>query len=46
MGILPSGAAAKLAGIPRKVFLSKLAECDIDTFNLTEEELKREASFA
>lgn len=42
MGRLSSGVAAKLAGIPRTVFLSKLAEYDIDTFKLTEEELKRD----
>jgi len=43
MGRLSSGAAARLAGIPRTLFLSKLADYGIDTFDLTEEELKREA---
>ncbi len=43
MGRLSSGAAATLAGIPRTLFVSKLADYAIDTFNLTEEELKREA---
>ena len=32
MGRLSSGAAALLAGVPRVVFLSKLADYGIDTF--------------
>jgi len=43
MGKLSSGAAARLAGIPRTIFLLKLADYGIDTFELTEEELKKEA---
>jgi predicted HTH domain antitoxin len=43
MGRLSSGAAASLAGIPRTLFLSKLADYGIDPFFLAEEELKREA---
>lgn len=43
MGRLSSGVAARLAGIPRTLFLSKLADYGIDTFDLTEEELKEEA---
>lgn len=46
LGKLSSGAAARLAGIPRTLFLSKLADYGVDTFRLTEEELKAEASFA
>ena len=42
LGRLSSGAAASLAGVPRTVFLSKLAEYGVDTFRLTEDELKRE----
>ena len=42
LGRLSSGAAASLAGVPRTVFLSKLAEYGVDTFHLTEDELKRE----
>lgn len=42
LGRLSSGAAARLAGVPRTVFLSRLADYGVDTFNLTEEELKRE----
>jgi predicted HTH domain antitoxin len=44
LGRLSSGAAASLAGIPRVVFLSKLADYGVNTFQLTEEELKQEAS--
>ena len=43
---LSSGAAARLAGIPRTVFLSKLADYGVDTFRLTEEQLQREAPLA
>jgi len=41
-----SSAAAKLAGVPRGVFLSKLADYGVDTFSLTEEELRGEATLA
>jgi len=46
MGELSSGAAASLAGLPRVVFLSKLADFGLDTFRLTEEELLRETRLA
>jgi len=46
LGRLSSGAAAELAGIPRPVFLMKLADYGADTFDLTEEELRREISLA
>jgi predicted HTH domain antitoxin len=39
MGRLSSGAAAALAGIPKPVFLTKLADYGIPTFRHTEEEL-------
>lgn len=39
---LSSGAAARLAGISRLAFLSKLAEYGVNTFDLSEEDLKRE----
>jgi len=42
MGELSSGAAAQLAGMPRAVFLSKLADYGIDTFRLSEAELQAE----
>ena len=44
LGRLSSGAAAKLAGIPRAVFLIKLADYGVDTFRLTAEDLARETS--
>jgi len=43
---LSSGAAARLAGIPRVLFLSKLADYGVDTFRLTEDELERQTSLA
>jgi len=46
MGELSSGAAASLAGIPRVVFLSKLADFGIDTFSLSEDGLNRETRLA
>ncbi|HEY9706559.1 MAG TPA: UPF0175 family protein [Allocoleopsis sp.] len=39
LGKLSSGAAAELAGIPKVLFLTKLADYGVDTFNLTESEL-------
>lgn len=39
LGKLSSGAAANLAGIPKVVFLTKLADYGVDTFDLSEEEL-------
>jgi len=44
LGRLSSGAAARLAGIPRTVFLSRLADYGVNTFQLTEEQLKQETS--
>lgn len=46
LGKLSSGAAAALAGIPRMLFLTRLAACGVDTFRLTEDELKSEAALA
>ena len=46
LGKLSSGAASELAGIPRVVFLSKLADYGVNTFRLTEEQLNQEASLA
>ncbi len=43
LGRLSSGAAARLAGIPRVLFLSKLADYGVDTFRLSVDELQREA---
>ena len=46
LGRLSSGAAANLAGISRTVFLSKLADYDVDTFRLTEAELAKDLANA
>ena len=46
LGRISSGAAAKLAGIPRTMFLTKLADYGVDTFRLTEEELGQESRLA
>jgi predicted HTH domain antitoxin len=46
MGRLSSGAAAKLAGLPRVAFLQKLADYGVDTFRLSENELKQETRLA
>ena len=46
LGRLSSGAAAGLAGIPRALFLTKLADYGVETFRLGEEELKRETPLA
>ncbi len=42
LGRLSSGAAAALAGIPKPLFLSKLADYGVVTFRLGEEELERD----
>jgi len=42
LGRLSSGAAAALAGVPRPVFLGKLADYGIPTFRLTESELRED----
>jgi predicted HTH domain antitoxin len=46
LGQLSSGAAARLASVPRVVFLSRLADYGVDTFHLTEEQLRRETHLA
>ena len=42
IGKLSSGAAAQLAGLPRTVFLGKLADYGVSNFRLTENELALE----
>ncbi len=42
LGKLSSGAAAALAGIPKPLFLSKLADYGVVTFCLSEEELGKD----
>ena len=46
LGRLSSGAAAHLAGIPRVLFLSRLADYGVDTFRLRAEDLHKEARLA
>lgn len=46
LGRLSSGAAASLAGVPRAVFLSKLSEYGVSTFQIDEEEIKQDFSRA
>lgn len=43
---LSSGAAARLAGVPRTVFLSKLGDYNVSSFDLTDEELNQETPLA
>jgi predicted HTH domain antitoxin len=42
LGRLSSGAAATLAGIPRTLFLAKLADYGVPTFQLSEDELRED----
>ena len=46
LGRLSSGAAASLAGMPRTVFLGRLADYGVVTFLSTAEELATDASNA
>jgi hypothetical protein len=42
MGLLSTGAAAEFAGIPKPVFLERLADYGVPVFDMTEEELHQE----
>lgn len=46
LGQLSSGAAAHLAGIPRVLFLSRLADYGVDTFRLSIGDLEKETRLA
>ena len=46
LGRLSSGAAARLAGVPRVVFLSCLADYGVDTFRMTAEDFEKETRLA
>jgi predicted HTH domain antitoxin len=46
LGRLSAGAAAQLAGLPKPVFLAKLADYGIDTFRQSSAELADEAANA
>ena len=46
LGRLSSGAAAKLADIPKPLFLMKLADYGVDAFQLTGEDLQQDLASA
>jgi predicted HTH domain antitoxin len=46
IGQLSSGAAARLAGVSRLVFLSRLSDYGVDTFRLTKEQIEKETRLA
>ena len=46
LGRLSTGAAAQLAGVPKPLFLMKLADYGVDTFDLSDEELRRDMTNA
>ena len=46
LGQLSSGAAAELAGVPKPVFLLRLADYGVDNFNYDAESLKQETRLA
>ena len=46
MGRLSMGAAAELAGVPKPLFPTKLADYGVHTFDLSEEELRRDLAAA
>ena len=46
MGRLSTGAAAELADVPKPLFLTKLADYGVDTFDMSEEDLRRDLASA
>ena len=46
MGQMSSGAAARLAGIPRTLFLTRLADYGVDTFKSEESDFEKETRLA
>ncbi len=46
LGRLSSGAAAELAGVPRPLFLARLADYGVATFDLTADELAHDLANA
>ncbi|HJX53680.1 MAG TPA: UPF0175 family protein [Polyangia bacterium] len=46
MGRLSGGAAAQLAGVPKPVFMTKLADYGVPVFKLSEAEIARDAQNA
>lgn len=45
-GLMSTGAAADWAGIPKPLFLTKLSEFGVDTFNLETDELRQDVAVA
>jgi hypothetical protein len=43
---LSGGAAAQLAGLPKPVFMTKLADCGVPVFKLSDPEIARHAKNA
>ena len=46
MGRLSTGAAAALANVPKPLFLTRLADYGVDTFEASEQELQRDVADA
>ena len=46
MGRLSAGSAAQLAGLPKPVFMTKLADYGVPVFKLSDEEIARDAKNA
>ena len=46
MGRLSTGAAAELANVPKPLFLTKLADYGVDTFDMSKEELQSDLASA
>lgn len=46
MGRLSGGAAAQLAGLPKPVFMAKLADYGVPVFRLSDDEIARDAKNA
>lgn len=46
LGRLSSGAAAKLADMPKPLFLMKLADYGVDAFDMTEEDIRKDLAGA
>lgn len=46
LGRISSGAAAALAGISKPLFLTKLADYQVDSFRMSEEELRQDLASA
>ena len=46
LGRLSAGSAARLAGVPKPVFLARLGEYGVDAFRLSEAEIEHDANNA